>query len=83
MGASKFSPQFQRNLDRMMWSKLKQHIWEGRSVFSIELIDQESLMCWLNDYMETMAQVVLAHGGIVDKFIGMPLWQFLGCRLSV
>ena len=54
----------------MMWSKLKQHTWEGRDVFSIELIDQESLISWLNEYMEAMTQVVLADGVVVEKLIG-------------
>jgi adenylate cyclase len=43
-----------------------------------ERIPPEHLMSWLNEYMEAMTQVVLEHGGIVDKFIGDSIMAVFG-----
>lgn len=43
-----------------------------------EHTDPEVLMSWLNEYMEAMAQIVLDHGGVVDKFIGDSVMAVFG-----
>jgi adenylate cyclase len=43
-----------------------------------ERTDPEVLMDWLNEYMEAMTQVVLAHGAVVDKFIGDAIMALFG-----
>jgi adenylate cyclase len=35
-----------------------------------EKMDPQGLMEWLNAYMETMAQLVMDHGGVVDDYLG-------------
>lgn len=35
-----------------------------------ERMDPQDLMDWLNSYMEAMAGLVMAHGGIVDNYVG-------------
>jgi adenylate cyclase len=42
----------------------------------------EVLMSWLNEYMEAMTQVVLDHGGIVDKFIGDSIMAVFGVPIA-
>jgi adenylate cyclase len=46
-----------------------------------EAIESEALMDWLNEYMEAMAQLVLEHGGIVDKFIGDAVMAVFGAPI--
>lgn len=43
-----------------------------------ERLDAPALMNWLNVYMESMASVVMEHGGIVDKFIGDAVMAVFG-----
>lgn len=43
-----------------------------------EQTEPKALMNWLNEYMETMAQLVLEHGGIVDKYIGDCIMAIFG-----
>lgn len=47
-----------------------------------ERTDPETLMSWLNEYMEAMAQVVLAHNGVVDKFIGDSVMAVFGVPIK-
>jgi adenylate cyclase len=35
-----------------------------------EKMEPQALLDWLNDYMETMAQLVIQHGGIIDDYYG-------------
>jgi adenylate cyclase len=35
-----------------------------------EKMDPQALIDWLNTYMESMAEVVMAHGGVVDDYAG-------------
>jgi adenylate cyclase len=47
-----------------------------------ERTDPETLMCWLNEYMEAMSQLVLAHNGVVDKFIGDSIMAVFGVPIA-
>jgi adenylate cyclase len=47
-----------------------------------ERTDPEILMDWLNEYMEAMTQVVLAHGAVVDKFIGDAIMALFGVPIA-
>jgi adenylate cyclase len=65
----------QRITATVLFSDIKgfSHIAEGT--------DPETLMNWLNEYMEAMAQLVLDHGGIVDKFIGDAVMAVFGAPI--
>ncbi len=41
-------------------------------------LNSEELMDWLNEYMEAMSEIVLANGGVVDKFIGDAVMAVFG-----
>jgi adenylate cyclase len=41
-------------------------------------LSPEVLMDWLNEYMESMAQEVIEHGGVIDKFIGDAIMAVFG-----
>lgn len=43
-----------------------------------EQTDPETLMFWLNDYMNAMSETVLEHDGVVDKFIGDAIMAVFG-----
>jgi adenylate cyclase len=43
-----------------------------------ERTEPETLMSWLNEYMEAMSKLVLSHGGVVDKFIGDSVMAVFG-----
>lgn len=47
-----------------------------------ERTDPEVLMLWLNEYMDAMSQLVLDHGGIVDKFIGDSVMAVFGVPIT-
>lgn len=47
-----------------------------------EQLDPDALMEWLNDYMKTMARLVMDHGGIVDKFMGDAIMALFGAPLA-
>lgn len=46
-----------------------------------EQAEPEVLMDWLNEYMGAMAQLVLDHGGVVDKFIGDAVMAVFGAPI--
>ena len=50
---------------------------KGFTEFSEEL-DSEALTRLLNDYLNDMANIALAHGGTIDKFIGDSIMIFFG-----
>ncbi len=43
-----------------------------------EQTDPQTLMSWLNEYMNAMSQIVLDHDGVVDKFIGDAVMAVFG-----
>lgn len=43
-----------------------------------EQTDPETLMLWLNDYMNAMADIVLEYDGVIDKFIGDAVMAVFG-----
>jgi adenylate cyclase len=43
-----------------------------------ETLEPARLMDWLNDYMEAMAQVVMAHGGVVKQYAGDEVMALFG-----
>lgn len=47
-----------------------------------EQTNPETLMAWLNEYMDAMSQIVLEHGGIVDKFIGDAIMAVFGVPIA-
>jgi adenylate cyclase len=47
-----------------------------------EDLDPDSLMRWLNETMETLAQVVMRHHGVIDKFIGDSIMAVFGVPLK-
>ncbi|HCT99296.1 MAG TPA: adenylate/guanylate cyclase domain-containing protein [Methylococcaceae bacterium] len=38
----------------------------------------ELLVTWLNEYMEEMSQLVMAHGGMINKYIGDAIMAIFG-----
>lgn len=47
-----------------------------------EKMEPESLMNWLNEYMGTMAEEVMNHGGVVDKYIGDAIMALFGVPMA-
>jgi adenylate cyclase len=43
--------------------------------------DPQAVMDWLNAYMEAMAQQVIDHGGVIDKYIGDSVMAIFGVPL--
>jgi adenylate cyclase len=43
--------------------------------------DPHAVMDWLNAYMEVMAQQVMNHGGVIDKYIGDSIMAIFGVPL--
>jgi adenylate cyclase len=43
--------------------------------------DPQGVMDWLNAYMEAMAQQVIEHGGVIDKYIGDSIMAIFGVPL--
>ncbi len=46
-----------------------------------ESMEPDCLMFWLNEYMNTMADLVLSYEGIIDKFIGDAIMAGFGVPL--
>ena len=46
-----------------------------------EKMDPDLLMDWLNEYMEAMATVIMAHRGVVEKYIGDAIMAVFGVPL--
>ena len=46
-----------------------------------EGLTPEDLVALLNDYLTTMTDLVLEHGGVVDKYIGDAIMAFWGAPL--
>ncbi|MDX1374223.1 MAG: adenylate/guanylate cyclase domain-containing protein [Burkholderiales bacterium] len=46
-----------------------------------ERLSPEALMDWLNEYMETMAGLVIKHGGVVDDYYGDAIKSNFGVPL--
>lgn len=47
-----------------------------------EKMEPQALLDWLNDYMETMAQLVIQHGGIIDDYYGDSIKADFGVPLA-
>ena len=47
-----------------------------------EKLNPQALMDWLNEYMEAMAQQVINHGGVIDKYIGDSVMAVFGVPLA-
>jgi len=43
-----------------------------------ERMDPQTLMAWLNEYTDAMVQIIVAHGGIIDKFSGDGVMAVFG-----
>jgi adenylate cyclase len=48
-----------------------------------EKMDPQDLIEWLNTYMESMATLVMSHGGVVDNYVGDGLKADFGFPLPV
>jgi len=46
-----------------------------------EKMEPALLMDWLNEYMEAMATVIMAHQGVVEKYIGDAIMSVFGAPL--
>jgi adenylate cyclase len=40
--------------------------------------EPETLMAWLNEYLEQMAQQIIGHGGVINKYIGDSIMALFG-----
>lgn len=47
-----------------------------------EKMEPSVLMDWLNDYMEAMATAIMAHHGVVEKYIGDAIMAVFGVPLA-
>lgn len=47
-----------------------------------EQLSPREMMGWLNDYMESMAGLVIAHGGVVDDYYGDAIKANFGAPLA-
>ena len=47
-----------------------------------EMLEPRALMDWLNEYMEAMAQQVIDHRGVIDKYIGDSIMAVFGVPLA-
>jgi adenylate cyclase len=47
-----------------------------------EGLDPQTLMDWLNEYMESMAHIVIEHGGVINKYIGDSIMAVFGVPVA-
>lgn len=47
-----------------------------------EKMEPQTLMDWLNEYMEAMAQIVIEHGGVINKYIGDAIMAIFGVPVA-
>jgi adenylate cyclase len=47
-----------------------------------ERLDAAVLMDWLNEYMEAMANTLMAHGGVIEKYIGDAIMAVFGVPIA-
>ena len=47
-----------------------------------EKMDPEALLGWLNVYMERMAEIVLSHDGVINKYIGDSIMAVFGVPIA-
>ncbi|MBI5639498.1 MAG: adenylate/guanylate cyclase domain-containing protein [Nitrospirae bacterium] len=47
-----------------------------------ERLDPQTLMDWLNEYMEAVAQTIILHGGIINKYIGDAVMAVFGIPVA-
>lgn len=47
-----------------------------------EQLDPPELMAWLNRYMEVMGREIMAHGGIINKYIGDSMMAIFGAPVA-
>lgn len=47
-----------------------------------ESMDPQRCMAWLNEYMETLTPTVIAHGGVILRFIGDAIMAVFGAPLA-
>jgi adenylate cyclase len=69
-------PRSQEMTVTILFSDLKGFTSQSEKMRPQELID------WLNRYMEVMAGVIMAHGGVIDNFIGDAIKADFGVPLA-
>ena len=47
-----------------------------------ETLPSDQLLAWLNRYFEVMTDCIMAHGGVVDKYIGDAIMAAFGAPVS-
>ncbi|MEM7795677.1 MAG: adenylate/guanylate cyclase domain-containing protein [Cyanobacteria bacterium P01_C01_bin.118] len=47
-----------------------------------EMLPSKTLLAWLNRYFEVMTDCIMAHGGVVDKYIGDAIMAAFGAPVS-
>ncbi|MGD1853579.1 MAG: CHASE2 domain-containing protein [Leptolyngbyaceae cyanobacterium] len=47
-----------------------------------ETLPSDQLLTWLNRYFEAMTECIMAHGGVVDKYIGDAIMAAFGAPVS-
>jgi adenylate cyclase len=47
-----------------------------------EQMNPQTLMDWLNTYAETMSQLIIEHGGVIDNYVGDGLMADFGVPLA-
>jgi adenylate cyclase len=47
-----------------------------------EKLEPQTLMDWLNEYMEAMAAIVIEHSGVINKYIGDSIMAIFGVPVA-